>query len=111
MNKTKNNPVQFFTLLAWVGRLEFLFLLKFVLLWYGYLKFDAFSNLLFSSIFIISITETFWHKLRNWIAIPYRGYAFLPTTLGYLVFFNGIRTRRAGKLKTFHSLTLIGISC
>ena len=65
MNKTKTTRFSFLHYWHGLGAWNFYFLLKFVLLWYGYLKFDAFSNLLFSSIFIISITETFWHKLRN----------------------------------------------
>ncbi|OAT34794.1 putative inner membrane protein [Proteus myxofaciens ATCC 19692] len=45
-------------------------MLKFVLLWYGYLNFDAFSNLLFIAFLIFPLPDNLLFKIRNWIAIP-----------------------------------------
>lgn len=47
-----------------------IFLLKFFFLWYGYLNFDAFSNLLFLAFLLFPLPKNIWHKMRNWIAIP-----------------------------------------
>ncbi|WP_193014667.1 cellulose biosynthesis protein BcsG [Proteus sp. FME41] len=68
----KSNTTQFDFLHYWhgLGAWNFYFLLKFVLLWYGYLNFDAFSNLLFLAFLLFPLPKNSWHKIRNWIAIP-----------------------------------------
>ena len=70
MNKSKTTQLDFLHYWHGLGAWNFYFLLKFVLLWYGYLNFDAFSNLLFLAFLLFPLPKTFWHKLRNWIAIP-----------------------------------------
>lgn len=50
--------------------MEFLFFTKVFFLWYGYLNFDAFSNLLFLAFLLFPLPKNIWHKMRNWIAIP-----------------------------------------
>ncbi len=49
---------------------NFYFLLKFGLLWYGYLNFNAFENLLFIAFLLLPIPWAKISKLRYWIAIP-----------------------------------------
>ncbi len=49
---------------------NFYFLLKFGLLWYGYLNFNAFENLLFITFLLLPIPWAKISKLRYWIAIP-----------------------------------------
>ncbi|KGA58448.1 cellulose biosynthesis protein BcsG [Proteus vulgaris] len=68
----KSNSTQFDFLHYWhgLGAWNFYFLLKFFFLWYGYLNFDAFSNLLFLAFLLFPLPKNIWHKMRNWIAIP-----------------------------------------
>lgn len=70
MNKSKTTQFDFLHYWHGLGAWNFYFLLKFVLLWYGYLNFDAFNNLLFLAFLLFPLPKKFWHKLRNWIAIP-----------------------------------------
>lgn len=70
MNKSKTTQFDFLHYWYGLGAWNFYFLLKFVLLWYGYLNFDAFSNLLFLAFLLFPLPKVFWHKLRNWVAIP-----------------------------------------
>lgn len=46
------------------------FLLKFGLLWYGYLNFHALSNLVFLAWLLFPLPSPRLHRLRSWISIP-----------------------------------------
>lgn len=49
---------------------NYYFLLKFALLWYGYLNFHPFANLVFLAFLLFPVPSLFFHRCRNWIAIP-----------------------------------------
>lgn len=49
---------------------NYYFLLKFALLWGGYLNFHPFINLVFLAFLLFPLPSTFLHRCRNWIAIP-----------------------------------------
>ncbi|KFD24591.1 cellulose biosynthesis protein BcsG [Yokenella regensburgei] len=49
---------------------NFYFLVKFGLLWAGYLNFHAMQNLVFMAFLLVPLPNIKLHKLRNWIAIP-----------------------------------------
>lgn len=53
-----------------LGGWNFYFLLKFGLLWYGYLNFHALSNLVFLAWLLFPLPSPRLHRLRNWISIP-----------------------------------------
>ena len=53
-----------------LGGWNFYFLLKFGLLWYGYLNFHALSNLVFLAWLLFPLPSLRWHRLRNWVSIP-----------------------------------------
>ncbi|AMH17520.1 cellulose biosynthesis protein BcsG [Hafnia paralvei] len=53
-----------------LGGWNFYFLLKFALLWFGYLNFDALSNLIFLAFLLFPLPNVRLHRWRNWIAIP-----------------------------------------
>lgn len=46
------------------------FILKFALLWYGYLNFHPLENLVFMAFLLFPLPSDKLHKLRNWLAIP-----------------------------------------
>ncbi|MBP2168901.1 cellulose synthase operon protein YhjU [Erwinia toletana] len=46
------------------------FLLKFALLWFGYLNFHALSNLVFLAWLLMPIPSLRWHRVRHWLSIP-----------------------------------------
>jgi cellulose synthase operon protein YhjU len=46
------------------------FILKFALLWYGYLNFHPLDNLAFMAFLLFPIPSLRWHKIRQWIAVP-----------------------------------------
>lgn len=53
-----------------LGGWNFYFLLKFALLWFGYLNFHALSNLVFLAWLLMPIPSIKLHRLRHWISIP-----------------------------------------
>lgn len=46
-------------------------MLKFVLLWQGYLNFDALSNLIFAAVLLFPLPSLRVHRWRQWIALPF----------------------------------------
>ncbi len=58
---------------AWwrgLGGWNFYFLLKFGLLWYGYLNFHALSNLVFLAWLLFPLPSQRLHRVRQWISLP-----------------------------------------
>ncbi|MBZ6387294.1 MULTISPECIES: cellulose biosynthesis protein BcsG [Pantoea] len=53
-----------------LGGWNFYFLLKFGLLWYGYLNFHALSNLIFLAWLLFPLPSPRLHRLRSWISLP-----------------------------------------
>ncbi|MBA0036603.1 cellulose biosynthesis protein BcsG [Pantoea sp. BIGb0393] len=58
--------------LTWrgLGGWNFYFLIKFALLWYGYLNFHALSNLAFLAWLLLPLPGLRLHRLRQWISLP-----------------------------------------
>lgn len=54
-----------------LGAWNYYFLLKFVLLWQGYLNFDALSNLIFAAVLLFPLPSLRLHRWRQWIALPF----------------------------------------
>ena len=54
-----------------LGAWNYYFLLKFVLLWQGYLNFDALSNLIFAAALLFPLPSLRVHRWRQWIALPF----------------------------------------
>lgn len=65
-------PVMPATRFVWrgLGGWNFYFLIKFALLWFGYLNFHPLSNLVLLAGLLLPIRSDRLHRLRNWIAIP-----------------------------------------
>lgn len=53
-----------------LGGWNFYFLLKFALLWFGYLNFHALNNLIFLAWLLMPIPSVRLHRLRHWISVP-----------------------------------------
>ncbi|WP_338577483.1 cellulose biosynthesis protein BcsG [Erwinia sp. E_sp_W01_1] len=53
-----------------LGGWNFYFLIKFALLWFGYLNFHALTNLVFLAWLLIPLPSEPLHRLRNWVSIP-----------------------------------------
>lgn len=53
-----------------LGGWNFYFLVKFGLLWYGYLNFHALYNLVFMAFLLMPIPSLRWHRWRHIVAIP-----------------------------------------
>lgn len=53
-----------------LGGWNIYFILKFALLWYGYLNFHPLENLAFMAFLVFPLPSDKLHKIRNWIAIP-----------------------------------------
>ena len=49
---------------------NFYFLVKFALLWGGYLNFHPMLNLVFLAFLLVPIPQYKLHRIRHWIAIP-----------------------------------------
>lgn len=49
---------------------NYYFLIKFALLWYGYLNFHPLLNLIFLAFLLFPMPSLLMHHIRNWIAIP-----------------------------------------
>ncbi len=65
-------------LLHWrgLGGWNLYFLVKFALLWFGYLNFHALTNLVFLAVLLFPLPDERLHRLRGWLAIP-AGFALL----------------------------------
>ncbi|WP_455815082.1 cellulose biosynthesis protein BcsG [Pseudomonas graminis] len=59
-----------------LGGWNFYFLLKFALLWFGYLNFHALNNLVFLAWLLMPLPSPKLHRLRHWVSIPI-GFALL----------------------------------
>ena len=57
---------------------NFYFLVKFALLWAGYLNFHPMLNLVFLAFLLVPIPQYKLHRIRHWIAIP----------LGFMLFWH-----------------------
>ena len=53
-----------------LGGWNYYFLLKFGLLWHGYLNFHPFANLVFLAFLLLPIPNIRLHRLRHWLALP-----------------------------------------
>lgn len=53
-----------------LGGWNYYFLLKFALLWFGYLNFHALSNLVFLAWLLLPIPSLRWHRIRHWVSLP-----------------------------------------
>lgn len=53
-----------------LGGWNYYFLLKFGLLWYGYLNFHPFANLVFLAFLLLPLANIKLHKVRQWLALP-----------------------------------------
>ncbi|WLS79075.1 cellulose biosynthesis protein BcsG [Erwinia pyri] len=53
-----------------LGSWNLYFLLKFGLLWFGYLNFHALTNLVFLAWLVLPVRSDSLHRLRNWISLP-----------------------------------------
>ncbi|XEH49930.1 cellulose biosynthesis protein BcsG [Edwardsiella tarda] len=53
-----------------LGGWNLYFLLKLALLWYGYLNFHPFANLVFLAFLLFPLPSSHLHRLRNWLALP-----------------------------------------
>ena len=49
---------------------NFYFLIKFALLWYGYLNFHALSNLVFLAWLLFPLPSRRLHRIRHWVSLP-----------------------------------------
>lgn len=61
-----------------LGGWNYYFLLKFVLLWLGYLNFHALENLIFAAFLLFPLSSPRLHRWRHVVAIP----------IGFIVFYN-----------------------
>lgn len=53
-----------------LGGWNFYFLIKFALLWFGYLNFHALANLVFLAWLLFPLPSLRLHRLRSWISLP-----------------------------------------
>ncbi|WP_058972854.1 cellulose biosynthesis protein BcsG [Type-D symbiont of Plautia stali] len=53
-----------------LGGWNFYFLIKFGLLWYGYLNFHALSNLVFLAWLLFPLPSRRLHRIRHWVSLP-----------------------------------------
>ena len=61
---------------------NFYFLVKFGLLWAGYLNFHPLQNLVFMAFLLMPVPKLGLHRLRHWVAIPI-GFALAWPTKHY----------------------------
>ncbi|GAA3549928.1 cellulose biosynthesis protein BcsG [Zobellella aerophila] len=54
-----------------LGGWNYYFLLKFGLLWYGYLNFHPLANLVLAAFLLLPIPGSRLHRLRHWLAVPF----------------------------------------
>lgn len=67
---TATQPSSWWSYWRGLGGWNLYFLLKFGLLWYGYLNFHALSNLVFLAWLLMPLPSLRLHRLRHWISVP-----------------------------------------
>ncbi len=72
MSKTKSTatPLPLWQYWRGLSGWNFYFLVKFALLWAGYLNFHPMLNLVFLAFLLVPIPSEKLHRIRHWIAIP-----------------------------------------
>ncbi|HDS4287564.1 TPA: cellulose biosynthesis protein BcsG [Klebsiella pneumoniae subsp. pneumoniae] len=68
--KTIAAPLPLWQYWRGLGGWNFYFLVKFALLWAGYLNFHPMLNLVFLAFLLVPIPREKLHRIRHWIAIP-----------------------------------------
>ncbi|MDU4289013.1 cellulose biosynthesis protein BcsG [Mixta calida] len=68
--KTQPSTAAFWRSWHGLGGWNFYFLIKFALLWFGYLNFHALANLVFLAWLLLPLPSERLHRLRNWISLP-----------------------------------------
>ncbi len=68
--KTTAAPLPLWQYWRGLGGWNFYFLVKFALLWAGYLNFYPMLNLVFLAFLLVPIPREKLHRIRHWIAIP-----------------------------------------
>ncbi|WP_413723508.1 cellulose biosynthesis protein BcsG [Sodalis sp. RH24] len=73
MNNPRVNTSVFQIGRTWrgLGGWNYYFLLKFILLWLGYLHVDALANLFFASCLLFPLPTARLHRWRQWLALPF----------------------------------------
>ncbi len=74
----KNNKSELWHYWRGLGAWNYYYLLKFTLLWLGYLNFHALNNLIFASFLLFPLASARLHRWRNIIALP----------IGFVVFYD-----------------------
>ena len=68
--KTQADTAAFWRSWRGLGGWNFYFLIKFALLWFGYLNFHALANLVFLAWLLFPLPSLRLHRLRSWISVP-----------------------------------------
>ncbi|AUX91795.1 cellulose biosynthesis protein BcsG [Mixta gaviniae] len=68
--KTQPSTAAFWRSWRGLGGWNFYFLIKFALLWFGYLNFHALANLVFLAWLLLPLPSERLHRLRSWISLP-----------------------------------------
>jgi len=68
--KTQPATAAFWRSWRGLGGWNFYFLIKFALLWFGYLNFHALANLVFLAWLLLPLPSQKLHRLRHWISLP-----------------------------------------
>lgn len=73
MNNNKTTATRLPLWQSWrgLGAWNYYFLLKFILLWQGYLNFDAVGNLIFAACLLFPLPSLRLHRWRHWLALPF----------------------------------------
>lgn len=70
MNNNPSSPPVLTPYWRGLGSWNYYFLLKLGLLWFGYLNFHPFANLVFAAVLLAPLPNIKLHTLRHWLAIP-----------------------------------------
>lgn len=72
MTSNSTNESSLSSLQRWrgLGGWNFYFLVKFALLWAGYLNFNPWENLVFVAFLLLPLSVNWLRKLRDWVALP-----------------------------------------
>lgn len=70
MNNKYTEPPKLIPHWRGLGGWNYYFLLKLGLLWFGYLNFHPFANLVFAAVLLAPLPNIKLHTLRQWLAIP-----------------------------------------
>lgn len=68
--KTQPSTAAFWRSWRGLGGWNFYFLIKFALLWFGYLNFHALANLVFLAWLLLPLPSERLHRLRSWVSLP-----------------------------------------